>query len=86
MTIFVDSPKNWKGRRKVYSHMVTDGDLEELHLFAYQIGVKRHWFDRDHYDLRYPDFENAIAAGAQEVTTRALILILRNNEACKRFN
>lgn len=86
MAIYVDSPKPWVGKRKFYSHMITDGPLDELHLFARQIGVQKHWFDRDHYDLRYSDFENAVANGASEVSTRRLILILRQNDACKRFN
>lgn len=86
MTIYVDSPREYHLRRKKYSHMITDGDLEELHRFAERIRVKRHWFDRDHYDLRSLDFEVAVVHGAIVVPSRRLIHILRQNPACKRFN
>lgn len=44
--------------------------VEELHAFAALIGVKRCWFDRDHYDLNPEQRAAAVKAGALEVTSR----------------
>jgi len=52
--------------------MVSDTGNEELHAFAARLGIPRHRFQGDHYDL--PPFmrERAIALGAVEVGTREL--------------
>ena len=52
--------------------MVSDTGYEELHAFAARLGIPRHRFQGDHYDL--PPFmrERAIALGAVEVGTREL--------------
>jgi hypothetical protein len=35
-----------------WCHMFADeADCEELHIFAKKIGLKRQWFQGDHYDL-----------------------------------
>ena len=42
------------GRELPYTawcHMATDGSFEELHAFAARLGLRRAWFQRDHYDL-----------------------------------
>lgn len=55
--------------------MVADS-IEELHAFAQQIGVARHWFHNgDHYDIREEFWHLAIAMGATLVTTRALVAL-----------
>lgn len=55
-------------------HMTTDGPIEELHVFADKIGLKRQWFQKhkivDHYDLTPKMRAKAIAAGAVEVGWR----------------
>jgi hypothetical protein len=55
-----------------WCHMVSDTDYEELHDFASRMGIPRHRFQGDHYDL--PQFmrERAVALGATEVGTREL--------------
>ena len=52
--------------------MVSDTGYEELHAFAARLGIPRHRFQGDHYDL--PPFmrERAVALGAVEVGTREL--------------
>ena len=57
---------------KHWSHMVSDESFDELHTFAAQLGIPRHRFQGDHYDL--PAFlrARAVAAGAVEVATREL--------------
>lgn len=32
-------------------HLVSDVSFEELHAFAASVGLKRIWFQRDHYDI-----------------------------------
>ena len=36
---------------KHWCHLVSDGGFEELHAFAAQLGIPRHRFQGDHYDL-----------------------------------
>src|SRR5690349_10447785 len=36
---------------KRWCHMAVDGTFEELHAFAAQLGIPRHRFQGDHYDL-----------------------------------
>ena len=56
-----------------WCHMATDGDLEELHAFAARLGLQRRWFQRDHYDLPPHGRRAAVALGAEEVATGALL-------------
>ena len=54
-------------------HLVSDTSLEELHRFAQGIGLKREWFQGDHYDLTgYIMHSKALRAGAKAVSTRYL--------------
>ena len=50
-----------------WCHMATDGDVEELHAFAARLGLRRAWFQRDHYDLPPHGRAAAVALGAEEV-------------------
>src|SRR4051795_2875324 len=34
-----------------WCHMATDGRFEDLHAFAARLGLRRAWFQGDHYDL-----------------------------------
>lgn len=53
--------------------MFTDGDMEELHLFAESIGLKRSWLDNrpggpiPHYDLTAKKRSLAVKKGAIEI-------------------
>jgi hypothetical protein len=71
--------------RDGWCHMVTDGDIEELHTFAQGIGLKRSWFqitNNPHYDLKgFAKREEAIKNGAKPVTSREMISILRSVRA-----
>jgi len=69
--IYVDPPRPFPGKRKKYSHLMAD-TIEELHDFAAMIRVKRHWFDKDHYDIREEEFARAVDEGAQVVRPRFL--------------
>lgn len=83
MTIFIDdgykrTAAYWKrhgvGQMKM-SHMMSDSDADELHKLAARIGMKREWFQKDHYDV--PIFRRAMAIqhGAVECTSRDLVRI-----------
>lgn len=70
-------------------HLITDADLEELHSFAKDIGMRREWFQNKaskhphpHYDVFSPRLRAAaIKAGAIEITSRETVAILRLLEA-----
>jgi hypothetical protein len=55
-----------------WCHLVSDVGFDELHAFAARLGIPRHRFQRDHYDLPPHLRRRAVAMGAQEVTTREL--------------
>jgi hypothetical protein len=79
MGVYVDKPRHRLGRM-VMCHMTADR-LDELHDMADRLGVRR-WFQdkpgKPHYDLCKANRARAIAAGAVEVESRALLEIARN--------
>ena len=56
-----------------WCHMATDGRFEDLHAFAAQLGLRRAWFQGDHYDLPPHGRARAVALGAEEVATEELL-------------
>jgi hypothetical protein len=75
MTVYIDPPE-WPGHGRLWSHLISDASLAELHEFAARLGSPTRAFDRDHYDIpaeRYPD---AVRMGAVEVNTRDLVHLL----------
>jgi predicted metal-dependent HD superfamily phosphohydrolase len=61
----------------MWAHMVSDTSLEELHAFAGSAGVPPRAFDLDHYDVPADRVPALLAAGAEAVTGRELLLRLR---------
>ena len=72
MTILIDPP-TWPGHGRLWSHLASDTSLEELHAFAEGIGLPRRAFERDHYDVLAERFDDAVAAGAQLVSSREIV-------------
>lgn len=76
--IYVDKLR-WFGLHR-WCHMVTDGPIDELHIFANRIGLKREWFQEKsstpHYDLTTAMRERAVKAGASEISDRALVKLI----------
>ncbi|WP_298328886.1 DUF4031 domain-containing protein [Haloactinopolyspora sp.] len=70
--ILVDSP-TWPGHGRLWSHLVSDESLDELHAFAAGIGLPRRSFDGDHYDLPASMHAAALEAGARHVSTREIV-------------
>lgn len=66
MTVYIDQfPDGW-GRWSGGGHMLAS-DLDELHVMAREIGLRREWFQDKrfpHYDLQRRKRDQAIAAGA----------------------
>jgi hypothetical protein len=77
--VYVDALRDngWvlRGHRMPNCHLFADC-LEDLHLFASKLGMKRSWFQNDprlpHYDLTPERRAHAVVLGAQEVTRREL--------------
>ncbi len=61
--ILVDPPA-WPAHDTLWSHLVSDHSLAELHDFAAALGIGRRAFDLDHYDIPASRHGDAIAAGA----------------------
>lgn len=67
-------PPNWPGPRGLmWSHLVSDHSLDELHAFAGLLGVPARAFDRDHYDVPETVHALAVSLGAQAVSSRELL-------------
>src|SRR3954471_18056602 len=56
-----------------WCHMAVDGSFEELHAFAAGLGIPRHRFQGDHYDLPPWVRDRAVTSGALEVSTGELL-------------
>lgn len=76
MTIYVDDAV-WPYRGTMYCHMMTDGNIEELHTFAQRLGLKRAWFQDKpsgaHYDLSQNKRWQAIRMGAVAVSAHEML-------------
>lgn len=63
MTVYVDDVGiEWRGKR--WCHMLSDESFDELHALAKRIGLKRSWFQGDHYDVTESMRQKALEAGA----------------------
>jgi len=76
VAILVDQPR-WPAHGTVWAHLVSDRSLEELHRFARANGVPSRSFDLDHYDVPAERLQSLVAAGAELVPGRELVVRLR---------
>ncbi|WP_236968740.1 DUF4031 domain-containing protein [Microbacterium aurantiacum] len=72
MAILIDDPM-WPAHGRLWAHLVSDTDLEELHAFAARNGIPRRGFDRDHYDVPADAHRRLVAAGAEHIGGRELV-------------
>lgn len=75
MAILVDELREYPHTRlpfRHWCHLVSDHSFDELHAFAAGIGIPRHRFQGDHYDLPAHLRELAVEFGAIEVGTGEL--------------
>lgn len=75
MSIFIDPPV-WPAHGTVFSHLISDTSLAELHNFAAKTGISPRAFDADHYDIPAYRYEGLVRAGAREVSGSQLTRIL----------
>jgi hypothetical protein len=76
MAVLVDPPL-WPRHGRLWSHLVSDTSLDELHAFAAAAGIPRRGFDLDHYDVPDEQHDRLVELGAQAVGTRELVRRLR---------
>lgn len=69
--IFIDPPF-WPAHGTVFSHLISDTSVEELHKFAAGNGVTERAFDLDHYDVPARIYDDLVAAGAVPLTGKDL--------------
>ncbi len=74
--ILLDPPL-WPRHERLWSHLVSDSSLEELHAFAARAGIPPRAFDLDHYDVPDERYDDLVALGAVPVGTRELVRRLR---------
>ncbi|MCR6688201.1 DUF4031 domain-containing protein [Cellulomonas sp.] len=74
--ILLDPPL-WPRHGRLWSHLVSDSSLAELHAFAARTGIPERAFDLDHYDVPDRMHDELVAAGAVPVDSRELIRRLR---------
>jgi hypothetical protein len=83
MSVYVDPIFDW-GKTGRWPHMVAD-TLDELHVFASTIGMRREWFqdhpDHPHYDLRPTKWALAKRHGAIETTAIEVLRVSRRSRA-----
>ena len=61
MAVLID-PARWPAYGTVFSHLVSDESLEELHAFARATGIAPNAFDGDHYDVPVSMYEDLVGA------------------------
>jgi len=72
VTVLIDPP-NAAGHGRLWSHLISDSSMAELHAFAARLDIPRRGFDRDHYDVPAQWYDAVVAAGAEPVTSRELV-------------
>ncbi|WP_309123952.1 DUF4031 domain-containing protein [Arthrobacter sp.] len=75
MAVYIDPPL-WPAHGTVFSHLISDASLEELHAFAAEAGIPERAFDLDHYDVPARRYRQLVTLGAREVDGGALVRIL----------
>ncbi len=78
MAILVDPPAV-PAYGTLWSHLVSDTSLEELHDFASRNGLPRRGFEGDHYDVPRQVYDALVAAGARPVSSREVVAALRRS-------
>lgn len=76
VSVLVDVPR-WSAHGRLWAHLVSDASLEELHTFAARLGLPPRSFEGDHYDVPAERVADVVAAGAEHVSTRELLVRLR---------
>lgn len=78
MTIYIDPP-SWPAHGTLFSHLISDVSLDELHAAAERAGISARAFDRDHYDVPAHRHDELVAGGAVPVPGSQLVRILAHS-------
>ncbi|TDE94194.1 DUF4031 domain-containing protein [Occultella glacieicola] len=78
MALLIDPPM-WPAHGTLFSHLVSDASLAELHEFAGRAGLPGRAFDRDHYDVPARRHADLVTLGARPVSGGELIRALRGS-------
>ena len=87
MTVYVDDMYKYpmgEFRGMKMSHMIAT-DEEELHRMADTIGVRRKWYQGDHYDISLGMRVKAIEAGAVSIGLRDLSSMVMVHKATGKW-
>ena len=71
MAVLIDPPL-WPAHGTMFSHLVSDTSLDELHELVGRTPISPKAFDEDHYDVPRHLIDDAVAAGATRVTAHEL--------------
>jgi hypothetical protein len=71
MTVLIDPPQ-WPAHETLWSHLVSDASIDELHRFARAAGLPPRSFDLDHYDVPRHEYDRLVASGAEPVSANEL--------------
>ena len=72
MVILIDEPR-WPAHGRLWAHIVSDDNLDELHAFAASAGIPARGFDHDHYDVPAERWDALVALGAHPVGVREFV-------------
>jgi hypothetical protein len=72
VALLIDPPR-WPAHGRLWSHLVSDSSLDELHAFAMAAGIPARAFDLDHYDVPDTSYRMLVEAGAYEVEAKELL-------------
>lgn len=78
MAIWIDPPR-WPAHGHLWSHVISDSSLEELHEFAERVGIPGRSFEGDHYDVPAARFAEMVSAGAVPIGGTELARRLRDS-------
>lgn len=72
MTVLIDTPL-WPAHNTLWSHLISDVSLDELHEFAARHDLPPRSFDLDHYDVPEERYAELVAGGAVPVSANELV-------------
>lgn len=75
MAVYIDPPL-WPAHGTVFSHLISDTSLIELHAFAAGAGITERAFYVDHYDVPARRYHELVRLGAREVDCGTLVRLL----------
>ena len=77
--VLLIDPPAWPAHGRLWSHLVSDTSVEELHAFASRVVIPRRGFEGDHYDVPEERYAAVVAAGALPIDGRELLKRLRDS-------